>query len=105
MVRRDRDNFLRIRRQGGQVRMEQTTVANGADSSMKDFDANAHKWLRIREAGGQIFFEASPNGTMYTVLFQTPAKLPVNEMDVLISTDSLVTGVQGTVKFDNYNLP
>lgn len=32
------------------------------------YDAVAHAWLRLREAGGSLYWEASPDGTAWTVL-------------------------------------
>jgi hypothetical protein len=105
MVRRDRDNNLRIRRTGDTLRTEKYEDNLQTASTSQPFDKNNHKWLRIRESGGKVYFETSADGTNFAEISNTTFKYPLTEMDVLFGPDNVQSGTKGTIKLDDYNKP
>lgn len=43
-----------------------TTNGVRTEYALPAYDPTAHRWWRVREAGGYIFFDTSPNGTTWT---------------------------------------
>ena len=66
------------------------------------YDAVAHRWLRVRETGGVIFYETSPDGAVWTTQeSDTPASDPVAVYPFLA-----VSGTGATILYlDNINNP
>ena len=75
------------------------------DLASVNFDANLHKWFRIRETGGTTFWQYSTNGISWTTLWSetTPITITAMQMTCFIGTwqaeGSTTKGI-----YDNYNL-
>lgn len=60
------------------------------------YNSTTHRWLRIREAGGTAYFEASADGSSWSTIFTASYS---------VGTDWLV-GISGAgAVFDNFNIP
>jgi hypothetical protein len=73
-----------------------------------DYDPVAHAWLRIRETGGQLFFETSPDSITWALVATETTPAPIAASDQLSLNleayrDAGATGTAAT--FDNVNLP
>lgn len=68
------------------------------------YDSTAHRWLRLREAGGTFFEETSPDGLVWTVQYSydTPAWITGAYVRFGIRTDA-TTASPGRAEFDNLN--
>jgi glucose/arabinose dehydrogenase len=78
---------------------------NGVNTNTNlTYDATAMRWWRLREAGNQVFFETSPNGTTWTVRRTVAKAFSLNALKVTlqVTTGSAVSS-PGAAKFDNLN--
>lgn len=70
-----------------------------------DYDPAAHRWWRIREDGGTVFWDASADGTSWTELAQAAVTVPVDGLVVVMGAGvATATPMSGEVRFDNLNL-
>lgn len=84
-----------IRRVGGTDTVLTSPVYNATD----------HRWLRIREADGVIYWDASANATSWTNLASWATTWPVTAMEVRISAGYYGTEPSpGSAVWDNFNL-
>ena len=72
----------------------QYKVNTVADSTSVPYDAVDHKWLQIRETGGQIYWETSPTGIPGSWTTQRNVAAPI---DVTALTVDFYAGFYGTV--------
>lgn len=56
-----------IERQGNRLDIEQHVDGVESGAVNIEYDATAHRWWRIRESGGDVFFETAPDGADWTV--------------------------------------
>lgn len=59
------------------------------------YNATSHKWLRIRESGGSVFWDVAPDGSTWTNL--SSVAFPATGVKVEFAGDSTL--------FDNFNTP
>jgi hypothetical protein len=66
----------------------------------------AHRWWRIREAGGTTYFEYSADGVAWTIgAMDSPSSLPLTAVDILIVGGTYeAIAAPGEAHFDNLNL-
>ena len=62
-----------------------TNVWNKANNGYTEvieypYDPIAHRWLRIRHAGGRFYFDVSPNGGAWTELYSCPVPFDISRM-------------------------
>lgn len=70
------------------------------------FDQVAHHWIRIREAGGTIFWDTSPDGLHWTNRRSKTPTIMFNHMHPIVTAFTWGTDSGGLVaKMDNVNLP
>lgn len=65
------------------------------------YDPVAHRWWRIREAGGTIFWDTSPNRATWTNLGSWVTTFAVTAVYAFVGTG---TGAASTVLFDSLNI-
>lgn len=113
-----RETFLQVLRGGGNT--DRVTIyASGTSISARavvnnvtvgqapdvTYNATAHAWWRIRESGGSIYFDGSPDGTTWTNLWSTAIPFPITQVWL-----NFVSGYWGTESaadtfVDNVNTP
>jgi hypothetical protein len=91
---------------GGQLVCSYTVSGTLTAVATVPYDAARHRWLRLREQGGTLFWETSPQGTEWTVLAsRTPP--PVVLTALFLVTGAGTSGpvaAPGVAVFDNFNV-
>lgn len=78
-----------------------TSVLNSAT-----YNATTHKWLRIRETSGTIFWEYATDGATWLILTSLANPYAVTALSVQLKVISIVSlASPGAGKFDNFNFP
>jgi hypothetical protein len=82
-------------------------VAGAGPSVSIVFDPGAHRWLRLREQDGSVYWDTSPDGSTWTNRRQEPApSFTLAAIPLNIGGGALdATPGAGRVAFDNFNLP
>ncbi len=62
------------------------------------------KWLRIREAGGTIFWDYSPDGITWTNDESVATPITITALTQNIQTGQFGVGLGSTSKFDDFNI-
>jgi hypothetical protein len=80
---------------------------SGATEVTTTFDPVAHRWWRIREAGGQIVYETAPDGKTWTMHDSEPVSYPVTAMrtHLGVSVYDQAATAPGHVDFAHLNIP
>lgn len=83
-----------------------TSAATHLYPSDITFSAATHKWLRIRESGGTVYWEYSTDGFAWTTQYSTANPFSVISMTIQIVTYNYgVIGSSTVAKLDNFNVP
>jgi hypothetical protein len=67
-------------------------------------DATAHRWLRIRESAGTIYFDTAPDASTWTNRWTLTNPFAVTAIYPQVTTGNFSAGTTGYVVFDNLNL-
>jgi hypothetical protein len=98
------NNRIQIMWANGLMRFRET-VAGSNDDTTLTYNATDHRWWRVREAAGVVYWETSPDGTTWTTRRSKTTVLPLSS-----GTIGLMAGYTGTEpspgapKFDNVSL-
>jgi hypothetical protein len=100
------DNALQIEVSWGTIKAVKNV--NGSWSGVGQevpYDAVAHKVLRMREQGGTVYFEASPDGAAWTQIAQLAAPFAVDALMLELGAGQDSTSPAETqVAWDRFNL-
>ena len=70
------------------------------------YDPQEDLWWRLREAGGDLFFETSPDGTTFVLRGQWPDPIVLDDVRVGLGAGAWqALASPGQARFDCYNLP
>jgi hypothetical protein len=70
------------------------------------YSATDHLWWRIRESGGTVFWETSPNGTSWTIRRMGASPIALTRIVVDLSADNGSGAASpGQIQFDDFNAP
>jgi hypothetical protein len=100
------DNSIAMTRNGNDLRMN--ARASGIDAPTTiPFEKDEHRWWMIRESGGMLTFETSPDGMSWQVArtVDTPFDVSAVHMIIGLGTPSDTTNYSSEAKFDNVNAP
>lgn len=101
-------NFIKLIIGGGpagQVIMRER-VGGVDDDRFFVYNPDRHKWFRIREAGGVIYWETTANGVSWTIQREKETTLDVSSVMIGWFGGFWDTEVDpGVVKIDNFNIP
>jgi hypothetical protein len=102
-LERDSDNKLGIDFSDGYLSC--STVIGGARRTLGEtsYSAVDHRFWKLREAGGTLYCETSPDGIRWTAFASGPMPIDPRALDVVLGAGS-TTAVSGAVVFDNFNL-
>lgn len=79
--------------------------ADGA-AQFPAYDPVAHAWLRLRETGGTLLWEASPDSSNWTMLRSASAPAWLSDTDLSLLLESTrADGANNFAEVDNVNLP
>jgi hypothetical protein len=98
-------NELSIGLVDGLLRCEQQTGGAYLVFLTLPYDPEAHRWLRIRELNGTIFWETSADAGAWTTLYSNPAPFAVTAVSPGIFTGTYEpVPAPGVAIFDNLNV-
>ncbi|MEU3945459.1 hypothetical protein [Streptomyces sp. NPDC029526] len=70
------------------------------------YDAEAHAWLRVRETGGQLHWDTSPDGITWTTQRTIASPAWVADVDLQVQLIAHRDGgVDDFAEFDSFNIP
>jgi hypothetical protein len=99
-------NGLRILVEGGQIYAQK--FVGGAQTNLANttYSRVTHAWWRIRETAGTSYWETSPNGTTWTVLFSATNPITVTSLVIQLAGTAFGSSTSpGNFKWRNFNLP
>jgi hypothetical protein len=86
--------------------MHQAPGGNPIGGTIITYSATAHRWWRIRESNGSLFFDTSPEGIVWTNRLTETNSTPVNNLRLQLVCGFFGTEpTPGTALFDNFNNP
>lgn len=101
----DGQNQVGFKIQAGKLEAEYRT--GGGETTQVEsvtFDPEMHRWLRLREEGETMYWEASQDGGTYEEIARAPSVVPLTYVRIVLHGDSdpdeLLGGV---VQLDNFN--
>jgi hypothetical protein len=98
-------NELSIGLVDGLLRCEQQTGGAYLVFLTLPYDPREHRWLRLRERNGTIFWETSPDACTWNVLYSNPAPFSVTAVSPGIFTGTYqAVPSPGVAIFDNLNV-
>jgi hypothetical protein len=105
LVTPDQANRVDIRISGGDVRLRQLLGGSVVSSVTLPYDPVAHLFWRLREAGGSIFWDSSPDGTTWRNRAEATRAVEVTAMYFTMAAGHDAPGPGGTpvVRFDRVN--
>jgi hypothetical protein len=105
-LRFDSDNWIQIVQRHGSLFLEQNLGGAVTDPKMLTYDNVAHRWWRLRETGGTVFFDTSLDGSASTWTQQgsTPTPAFAASVFIEIGADAPANELSpGNAQFDNLN--
>jgi membrane-associated phospholipid phosphatase len=88
------------------LRIVQQVAGTYTDLAVVPYDAVRHRWLRLREAGGTTYWDASPDGTAWTTLWRAPTPIDLSAVTLGIAAETTqFVAAPGVAVFDNFNAP
>jgi hypothetical protein len=105
LVTPDQAHRVDIRISDGTVRLRQLRDGSVVASASINYDPIAHRFWRLREASGTIFWDSSPDGTTWRNRAQATAAVEVTAMYFTMAAGHDAPGPGGTpvVRFDRVN--
>jgi hypothetical protein len=91
----DASNSVAMRVDSGVFKLTLQTAGTTVTTTLPTYDPHAHRWWRLREAGGTFFADASPDGLNWTVLTSTAYSWSATGATFAFQTGALVTEVAG----------
>ena len=103
----DANTSVQILVQNGTIAAQhQVTGAYGALLGSQTYSAATHKWLRIRESGGTLFYEYSADGNTWSTLYSEANPFPLVSLQVSLQEGSTgTTDPVATSQWANVNTP
>jgi hypothetical protein len=96
LVTPDQVNRIDVRISDGTVRMRQVSGGSAVTSSSIDYDPVAHRHWRLREAGGRVFWDTSPDGASWTNRAAADLQVEVTAMFFTLAGGHDAPGPGGT---------
>ena len=91
---------------GGNTQAYRIKGANYTQLASVPYSATQHKVWQIREAGGQVFYEVSADGTTFTSLYNAAPPFSVSAVQLLLFSDALTpVNNPGTASFAKLDIP
>jgi hypothetical protein len=105
-ARIDDNNRVQIQVTGGNLNCDLFVAGVFTKLARIPHDPMAHRWLRLREAFGTVYWEVSPDGEQWTVVAsRSPHPITLTAVYALFGGGTLVAvRAPGTVVFDNFNV-
>ncbi|NIS30080.1 MAG: hypothetical protein GWO04_09010, partial [Actinobacteria bacterium] len=107
-LRPTNDYYLAISVTDGELTFLRSHPSEPPDATTLAFDAESHRWWRIRESGDVVHWETSPNGSAWDTHRSEPSPPWINRAHLGIGALATRAGTSpGTARFDelNYDSP
>jgi regulation of enolase protein 1 (concanavalin A-like superfamily) len=106
VLEQDWDNGVEIEVDNGQLTFNYQMAGTWSTGASLPYNATQHRWWRIREQGGSMYWETSADGTSWNTNLQLAAPIAVTALDVEIGIEcGTPCPTAPSAAFDNYNLP
>lgn len=100
----DSDNWFRFITEAGGLYFQRRRLGSQGTVDSTTFNAVTHKWWRLRESGGVIYWDTSPDGKVWTNRASYTHTMDVSKMKVLIAGTCFKNETNpGFFIFDNFN--
>lgn len=101
----DGNNYLEMRISQNEVIYGKMVGGVYTEVESEDFDPNNHKWFRIRELSGTVFYERSANGNDWIVAHSESDPIDLSNISVQITLGTWDTElIETAVLLDNVNV-
>lgn len=99
-------NCVDILWEGGSLFAQKKVAGVNTNLTSVTYNANTHAWWKIRELGGVTFWETSPDGLTWNLLFSATNPIPVTAVGVNISGTAFSTASSpGSFLWRYFNTP
>lgn len=102
----DSNNYLQFRLIGGNLQcFQKVSGVSTQIGGTVTYDSDVHKWLRIREESGTIYFDYSTNGLSWTNISSTLNPIAITGLQVEFSVGTWQAEASTTsMLIDNFNI-
>jgi hypothetical protein len=91
--------------QSGLVKMVEANGGGSVTRASVTYSATDHRWWRLREATGTLYWETSADGHVWTTRFSEADPFALTALDVyLLASTNAAVSTPGSLHYDNYNL-
>jgi hypothetical protein len=98
-------NDIEMLEENGQLTARISVGGTDQNLASAAYDPTQHAWWRIRESGGTLFWDTSPDGKTWTVLCSDSTPFAIDVLDVVLAAGTWQSQANpGTSNFDNVNL-
>lgn len=103
-INRDDSDFIEISQESGTLNLDSVVNKGRTRLASTPYDPTAHRWWRIREDGGTVFLETSPDGATFTTrgMVSTPSWAAYGLVNIFAGADGTVNN-GGEAHFDKLN--
>lgn len=106
MAQVDASNQVYITVANGNVGAIQNVAGSLTGLAFITYDANLHRWFRVREAAGVTFWEVSANGVFWSLIHSAASPISLADVTLLIAADTFSSlGTTKTVTFGQVAAP
>ena len=98
------ETFFQFELKSGEVNIYIAVDDNWTSLWNGPYDAVAGRFLRIREAGGTMYFETSPDNQTFAAILEHPVSFPVSEVLVFALGGGYLPSAPLSLAFDNLNV-
>jgi len=99
------DAVMKVNAATGDLAMELRTGFFDPGAVLLPYDPAAHAWLRVREAGGDLLWDTSPDGVTWTTRRTAAAPTWVSDTDLQVQLVAhRDSGTDDFAEFDNFNV-
>lgn len=100
------NDMMSINQEGGTLRFMRRVGGASSTISSVTYQPAMHLWWRLRESGGMVTAETSPNGSSWTAIGPAVASpIPTSVIAVELGAGTGDGTTSGAAQFDNFNLP
>jgi hypothetical protein len=105
-IEADASNKLFMVISGGFIGCYQTVAGAQTGLAFPAYNPAVHRWFRIREQAGTVYWEASATGSAWSTLTSTATPIPVSAVTLVVNGGSYAAlGATKTMSVDNLNVP
>jgi hypothetical protein len=104
----DTDEYMDLKQEEGQIRCFANTGSGFVQACAISYDPVAHRWWRLRHGGSLLYWETSPDGTIWDEAAKHErGEMPIHEVSIGLWSQSreVEDGIENVENgFDNFNL-